>query len=78
MTAKKRQVVSYEGTLLLPRIHDDVEITLLLSSIPDTPLPDHSKRDTAAAAAAPTNKQGAGVGAIASCTEATEKRNAGD
>jgi len=44
MTAKKRGVVSYEGTLLLQRIHDEVAITLLKHEIPDSPLPDHSKR----------------------------------
>ncbi len=37
MTAKKRGVVSYDGTLLLQRIHDEVRITLLLSSIPASP-----------------------------------------
>jgi len=44
MTAKKRGVVSYDGSLLLQRVHDNVVITLLKDSIPDSPLPDHSKR----------------------------------
>jgi len=44
MTAKRRGVVSYDGSLLLQRVHDQVRITLLKREIPDSPLPDHSKR----------------------------------
>lgn len=62
MTAKKRGVVKYEGTLLLQRIHDSVQITLLKHSIPDSPLPDHSKRK------APPAKAG-GFGAIQNVIE---------
>jgi len=62
MTARKRGVVNYDGTLLMQRIHDDVVITLLKHEIPDSPLPDHSKR------AAPKAK-GSGFQAISGAPE---------
>lgn len=43
MTAKKRGVVAYDGQLLLQGVHNNVEICLLKTEIPDTALPDHTK-----------------------------------
>ena len=43
MTAKKRGVVDYDGQLLLQGQHNHVEIELLKTEIPDSPLPDHNK-----------------------------------
>jgi len=63
MTAKKRKLVSYDGALLLQRVHDDVVITLLVREFPDSPLPDHSKRK------APPLKSGGGFNAISSGPE---------